>query len=97
MFKIVLLIILTTLNLQSSYANRCLGEYVACPKVNVCVMDIKDCGSCESSGLPNNNQQQYVCPFINANVGRLKLKNRLNKIRRTHNLLVYYNYFSNLY
>ena len=64
MFKIVLLIILTTLNLQSSYANRCLGEYVACPNVNVCVMDIKDCGSCESSGLPNNNQQQYVCPFI---------------------------------
>ena len=59
MLFVVFLIFLATTALETR-ANRCLGEYVACPRVEECVLNIQDCGSC--GDVPGHHL--YLCPLL---------------------------------
>ena len=61
MFKIVLLIILTTLNLQISYANRCLNDLTKNNKTYVGFQKIKNDDN--NVVFKSDNHHQNICVF----------------------------------
>eukprot|EP00945_MAST-04E_sp_MAST-4E-sp1_P005245 g5245.t1 len=53
-------LILFAVTARVAHANRCLGEFVACPRVEECVLNIQDCGSCGGVSGPH----LYLCPIL---------------------------------